>query len=383
VRGRFNGGPGFNGNRDHLTQRQIDLIAAMAYPRVRPIVTSADVSDVSLAINLLVSAEEADRLLADALSGTSRAAHTIPVALPKRPVRDEPAHRVLALDFCGWRSLAKAMGCTSALFNTSTADTLARAAADAGAFETAAFQVLGHLFDLFTGGPPNRRRLDTRAALQSLRSSRASWLPRHAAAADGVDLMVKQDDCMGHYYPFTGTGSHDKALAGKLNPRVLEGVCSCVSNKRWFFMHCGGNAPIDFILLYVTDQRRLRVWMSDAKHMQTGSAATVSVDDMRRMAQMVFASMNRNLKTESDVTAALSAARLELDDVFDPVKDFWIFTNEEPLTGDGFISPTKLIQPWAIYLCPAAAGRHGLGPAPSADVPTRVPAAAPAPRLLR
>jgi len=76
--------------------------------------------------------------------------------------------------------------------------------------------------------------------------------------------------------------------------------------------------------------------------------------------------MHRELKADAAVKRALSSARLEVDDVFDPVKDFWIFTNEQPGTDAGFISPRTLIQPWARYLCPEAARREGLAPAPSA-----------------
>ena len=201
-----------------------------------------------------------------------------------------------------------------------------------------------------------------------MRSGCPNYLPRRTASISWPSRRMYV--CMSNYYPFQGTGSHGEALRGPLNPHAVRCVLHCLYEKKWCLLHCGGSAPIAFILVYVTRERRLRVWMSDAKHTQTKHHAKVDLDAMRSTAITVFTSMHRELKK---LNSALTAAGLEVDDAFDPLNDFWIFTNEEQPGGAGFIVPTRLIQPWARYLCAAAALRHGLGPAPPPQ-PTPAPA---------
>jgi len=93
----------------------------------------------------------------------------------------------------------------------------------------------------------------------------------------------------------------------QLDPRVLAGFRLSL-NARWF-PHCGGNAPIDCILLlYVIYKRRLRVWMSDAEHTQRDRPAAVSIDDLLLTAKNMFTSLYRELNTDKTLQAAVSAA---------------------------------------------------------------------------
>lgn len=102
-----------------------------------------------------------------------------------------------------------------------------------------------------------------------------------------------------HYHPFKGLGSHDKACAGPLSDETLKALQNLAVGDG-VLLWCGGDAPLDFILLVRSTENRLRAVYGDAKHFsdpREGPNKQVH-DDVERKAAMVHEGLTRELLTQ-------------------------------------------------------------------------------------
>ena len=341
-------------NKNSWNAELLRVVSALVFPRVRDVVDARDVADISLVVNdTALTAPQADELMAAALLNEVPAKE-IPVALNKKASKTSDEMRLIDLDFCGWYLLTTKMRShrSGPIWSTATPTVFDFVKEMSGGhdFEFSAFSTLAHIFVLLFADP-SQPGTKTREALLQLAEGKAPWLPRQTAPARDGQIVSKRHDNKRHYYPFDGLGSHARAAAGPLEAGILEEIGSCMSSGQWFFLHGGGDAPIDFLLLYLNEQGEWRVWMCDAKHAQLDrSGHNVSFKHMKEKAQLVFDGLKREIHKHVGKTIH-----------FDVDKDFWIFASQQPPGGtEPYIGPRTFgIEPWPRYLFRDAALHHG------------------------
>jgi hypothetical protein len=118
-----------------------------------------------------------------------------------------------------------------------------------------------------------------------------------------------------HYHPFVRLKSHKSACAGKLSVPFLNAVLHMREGEGVLFW-CGGDAPVDYVLVIKYAQGKCRIQYADAKHKTNRNGAEkslrVEAKAVYEKAQMVHAGLKRELQKE--VTAG--GANLVVDDKF-------------------------------------------------------------------
>jgi hypothetical protein len=118
------------------------------------------------------------------------------------------------------------------------------------------FEIIG--FFIFWFAPCARNILPANPML--------AWLP--VFTLENVHCL---SDALGRYNPYDMLETHHVARTkAKLNPEFLLQVGAlAVGGGVW--LHCGGNAPIDFILVVRLDVQRYCLRFMDAKHTTVGN----------------------------------------------------------------------------------------------------------------
>jgi len=249
----------------NVNDAEAGRLAALVHPRVRQIASDGVlVRSPSLikAMNVCISSRFNQAQVCDIFSKAilkkSVEVEKIPIALHK-VASAAPDRRNVILDFSGWRALALRVECSDEhlSFFDKGLQQISNGQFLPFPFEENVAHVLAHLFELNT--------LPTTAKIAKALRLTLSWLPA-CHSTNAFQFFGLPDNCLHKYFPFDTLGTHKTACAGSLAKEVIEHVRTCIEHKGVLFIHCGGNAPLDFIVLYHTAKKKLAVWMADAKN---------------------------------------------------------------------------------------------------------------------
>ena len=295
--------------RPHLRDR----IARMLYPRVRPVIAATAQGADSIELyspshtgGYIEGANASvDEILHAGVSGEPIDAVRIPVFVAKYwQAGAEPSERFVLLESTTWTwacntlNRKKASPSVPALRlpfdikgDNAVTKTVVRSP-DCYQFESLAFDVLGFVFQLTS------RRGSLPLTSTALAALFAGWFPAGFVpapaseskgkgkntgkgkgkgkpalnSADSVVSVVTGQISTAHFHPFDGCNTHVTALAGPLSADFAQQFSHALASSRALWYHCGGSAPIDFLLLYPVGNRIWRLWMCDARHKADPSA---------------------------------------------------------------------------------------------------------------
>ena len=243
-----------------------------------------------------------------------------------------------------------------------SAEQVLDAASEWFTWEGAVFAVLTHLLNLLSGSNHSKHTRDALCVLSdpdtdanlSDPSRRLLWLPQGTSRAERGCFTRKPMDTKLRYYPFATLVNHASAARGPLAPLVIQAPNDIIeTGDQSLFLRCGGDAPIDFILAYVTKGRppaTIRLWMVGCKHSQRSREPMTKADvvAMQETATLVYAGMKRELE---DNGCLKNRVRVQ----FDVTRDFWLFTTQDSSTHGCVITRERFQHmPWARYLFAAA-----------------------------
>jgi hypothetical protein len=120
------------------------------------------------------------------------------------------------------------------------------------------------------------------------------WLPRtQFLLRNGCSVLAGPKL---NYHPFKHAASHDEACEGSLSADVVS-LLETLQRGDALWLCCGGDAPIDYILIVRNDDETVEVRFMDAKHCSGASDfSSAERREMRRKAKMVHGGLMREVQ---------------------------------------------------------------------------------------
>ena len=198
---------------------------------------------------------------------------------------------------------------------------------NAALFECIAFKVVGFFMAIFCDpfGQPDR---------VAIPPPLAQWLPESQfVLRNGCSVLARPKL---NYHPFQHAASHDKACEGNLSAEVVT-LLKTLRPGGALWLCCGGDAPLEYILIAWNEDNAVEVRFMDAKHSSKVCDFPTAVrEEMQRAAEMVHTGLMKELPKHLTGMAATSF-----------VSDHLLIIRNVDESRDNLSPATFQWQPWS------------------------------------
>ena len=356
-----------------VSEDDIRLFAAFAWPRVRPVMWMQAQNDFTMCSDSTAldwqEGMNVRRVLQAAADGAFLEKHEVPVNMVHL------VHRMWSqyplLDYSVLKSIANQLGLPAYLVSVPDTVKLQQLTHDCHGFEAIAFQTLALFLGFFYHNRENDEFLPTGESTKPLRS----WCP---PSVQRVVCVQKLGDSEPQSHPFNSQSSKD---CKEFSTEFVKSLEKLKNTGDTILLHCGGSAAMDFILVTLEKDKTLHIRYADAKFKQN---STNDGGDMTQMTEMLtkaktvheaicaYLREHKNLKNRSlaqwndDNFLLITNSQMEGDCVMSPLTTTWEpmttllyrSTGTEEADADKAFPPSSLLSSRPVWPALLSRGSH-------------------------